>query len=87
MSLHVGDQEYLMREPLHRLVTRLDPSKFLRIHRSTIVCVDRIVEMRALPNKDCMLRLRDGTPLRVSRTYGGALRLALDGRSPAKNPT
>lgn len=80
VTLHAGDREYLMREPLHRLAARLDPSTFARVHRSTIVRVERIAEIRALPNKDCMLRLRDDTPLRVSRTYADALRLALDGR-------
>lgn len=87
VSLHVGDREYLIRETLHRFATRLDPSKFVRIHRSTIVCVDRIVEMRALSNKDCMLRLRDDTPLRVSRTYGEALRRALNEHGSVANPT
>ncbi|WP_284331674.1 LytR/AlgR family response regulator transcription factor [Dyella flagellata] len=87
VRLHTGgDREYLLREPLHRLAARLDPSKFVRIHRSTIVSVDRITETRALPNKDCMLRLRDGTPLRVSRTYAEALHLALEGQHPATKP-
>jgi two-component system, LytTR family, response regulator len=87
VTLHAGDQEYLMREPLRRLAARLDPSKFARVHRSTIVRVERIAEIRALPNKDCMLRLRDDTPLRVSRTYADALRLALDGRHAAMGQT
>lgn len=87
VSLHVrGDREYLMREPLHRLATRLDPAKFVRIHRSTIVCVDQIAEMRALPNKDGMLRLRNGTPLRVSRTYSQALYQVLGARAGTTKP-
>ena len=76
-GLHVGGKVHLLRERLHQLARRLDPAQFMRIHRSTIVRVDRIVEMEALSNRDSLLRLRDGTPLRASRTYGDALRAAL----------
>jgi two-component system, LytTR family, response regulator len=78
-GLHVGGKVHLLREPLHQLSRRLDPAQFIRIHRSTIVRVDRIAEMEALSNRDSLLRLRDGTPLRASRTYGDALRAALAG--------
>ncbi|WP_430392245.1 LytR/AlgR family response regulator transcription factor [Dyella sp. 20L07] len=76
-GLHVGSRLYLLREPLHQLSLRLDPTLFLRIHRSTIVRIDRIAEMEALSNRDCLLRLRDGTPLRASRTYVEPLHAAL----------
>jgi two-component system LytT family response regulator len=76
-GLHVGSRIYLLREPLHQLSLRLDPRRFLRIHRSTIVRIDRIAELEALSNRDCLLRLRDGTPLRASRTYVDHLRAAL----------
>lgn len=78
-GLHVGGKVHLLRERLHQLAHRLDPAQFMRIHRSTIVRVDRIAEMEALSNRDSLLRLRDGTPLRASRTYGDALRAALAG--------
>lgn len=76
-GLHVGPRVYLLREPLHQLSLRLDPRRFVRIHRSTIVAIDRVAELQALPNRDCMLRLKDGTPLRASRTYIDQLRAAL----------
>lgn len=76
-GLHVGARTYLLREPLHQLAKRLDPARFVRIHRSTIVRVDRIAEWEALPNRDCLLRLHDGTPLRASRTYVDRLHAAL----------
>lgn len=76
-GIHVGPQVHLLREPLHQLSLRLDPQRFLRIHRSTIVRLDRVVELEVLPNRDCMLRLKDGTPLRASRTYIDQLRAAL----------
>ncbi|HEY8585313.1 MAG TPA: LytTR family DNA-binding domain-containing protein [Rhodanobacter sp.] len=79
-GLHVGSRAYLLREPLHQLAKRLDPNRFLRIHRSTIVRIDRIAELEALSNRDCLLRLHDGTPLRASRTYVDQLHAALAAR-------
>jgi two-component system LytT family response regulator len=76
-GLHVGAHMHLLREPLQRLGSRLDPAQFARIHRSTIVRLDRVAEMQALSNRDHLLRLRDGTVLRASRTYVDALRAAL----------
>ena len=79
-GLHVGPRIYLLREPLHQLSQRLDPKLFLRIHRSTIVRIDLIAELEALSNRDCLRRLRDGTPLRASRTYVDQLHAALAAR-------
>jgi DNA-binding LytR/AlgR family response regulator len=67
--LHVGAKKHLIREKLHRLEQQLDPARFIRIHRSTIVKIDQIVEMHLLSNQDARVQLLDGTPLRVSRTY------------------
>lgn len=77
--LHAGEETHLVREPLHRLARRLDPQQFVRTHRSAIVRIDRIVEVKYLANRDALLRLRDGTPLRASRTYIGGLADALPG--------
>ena len=71
-SLHVGRKTHLVRETLHNLEKRLDPARFLRIHRSTIVASDRIQEMETLPNHEFRVRLMDGTELRASRTYSSA---------------
>ena len=79
-GLHVGSQMYLLREPLHQLSQRLDPRRFMRVHRSAIVCIDRVAELESLSNRDCLLRLKDGTPLRASRTYVDSLRAALAAR-------
>jgi len=76
-GLHVDGKVHLLREPLHQLARRLDPERFIRIHRSTMVCIDRVTELEALSNRDCLLRLHDGTPLRASRTYVDGLRVAL----------
>jgi two-component system LytT family response regulator len=79
-GLHVGPRVHLLREPLHQLAGRLDPAQFVRIHRSAIVKLDRVAELEPLVNRDCLLRLRDGTPLRVSRTYIDQLNAALAAR-------
>ncbi|WP_426690505.1 LytR/AlgR family response regulator transcription factor [Rhodanobacter ginsengiterrae] len=81
-GLHANGQLHLLRESLQRLGGRLDPARFARIHRSTIVRLDRVAEMQPLSNRDHLLRLRDGTVLRVSRTCVDALRAALLASGP-----
>jgi two-component system LytT family response regulator len=77
-TLYANGKTWLVRERLHTLATQLDPRVFQRIHRSTIVRLDMIAELRALTNRDALLRLRDGSLLRASRTYMPALADALD---------
>lgn len=69
VELHVGKERHLLRESLGRLAERLDPAQFARIHRSTVVNVDRVAEMSPLFNGDYALFLRGGTRLVLSRTY------------------
>lgn len=76
-TLHANGKTWLVRERLHNLAMQLDPRQFHRIHRSTIVRLDMIAELRALTNRDALLRLRDGSVLRASRTYMPALAEAL----------
>lgn len=67
--LHCGGQSHLIRESLSRLMTQLDPARFVRVHRSAIVRSDFIADLQLLPNRDAILRLRDGTPVRASRSH------------------
>jgi len=67
-KLHVGRKAHLLREKMHDLEGRLDPAKFVRIHRSVIVNLDRIKEMQPHFNGDYVVILEDGTQLRLSRT-------------------
>lgn len=67
--IHVGKERYLIRESLSSLDGRLNPYTFARIHRSTIVRIDRVREMNPLVNGDQVVILRDGTKLDMSRTY------------------
>jgi len=83
-TLHAHGKTYLVRERLQALALRLDPSMFQRVHRSSIVRLDTVVELRALTNRDALLRLRDGTLLRASRTYMPALVQALERRPRAE---
>lgn len=75
--LHVGARTYMLRESLHELATQLDPTRFVRVHRSSIVRLDQVEELQPLTNRDALLRLHGGTPVRVSRTYIDALLSAL----------
>ncbi|RDS83689.1 DNA-binding response regulator [Dyella monticola] len=76
-GLHIRGDVYLLRERVHRLIEQLDPHQFVRIHRSTVVRINRIAEIQALTNRDSLLKLMDGTLLRVSRTYSESLRRTL----------
>lgn len=78
VTLHANGREFLVRECLHRMAQQLDPASFVRVHRSTIVRIDQVIEMQALPNRDALLRLRNGTTIRVSRTYIDVLTAALE---------
>jgi len=73
VGLHVGEKTPLIRETLNNLERSLDPDKFVRIHRSTIVQLSLIRELHRLKNRELRLRLVDGTQLKVSRTYRGRL--------------
>jgi two-component system, LytTR family, response regulator len=72
-GLHVGGRTHLLRESLMSLEARLDPTQFVRIHRSTIVQVEHIARIDPSANRDAVLTLRDGKTLRVSRTYRSRL--------------
>lgn len=74
--LHIGSRTHLLREPMWSLEARL-PAAFFRLHRSTIVRLDRIVALDAFPSGEAVARLADGTDLRVSRSRSKALRQRL----------
>jgi two-component system LytT family response regulator len=69
LNIHAGKENHLMRETLQRMEKRLDPRKFLRIHRSTIVNVDRIRKLQAGAAGEHLVILRDGQQLTLSRSY------------------
>lgn len=69
VRLHVGPQRYLLRETMSALETRLDPEQFVRIHRSTIVNLERVRELEPFFHGDWVVKLHDGRQLTLSRTY------------------
>jgi two-component system LytT family response regulator len=69
VRLHVKQREYLVRETLAALEAQLDPDRFVRIHRSAIVQVDRIAETRPTSHGDAEVLLKDGRRLPASRNW------------------
>jgi two-component system LytT family response regulator len=67
-ELHVGGEAHLVRERMKALEARLDPARFVRIHRSVIVPVDRVESLQRRPGGEATVRLRGGQELTVSRS-------------------
>jgi two-component system, LytTR family, response regulator len=82
VELHVNGRSFLLRETMTSLEQRLDPAKFLRIHRSRIVQSKGILELRSIENREFAVKLSDGSEHRSSRTYADRLeRWLSSGRS------
>ena len=69
VRLHLGEESHLFRETMTRMETRLDPRRFVRIHRSRIVNTERIRELQPWFNGEYVVILRNGTRLPLSRGY------------------
>lgn len=74
VRIHVGQNIYLLHETTTVIASRLDPKRFLRIHRSAIVNIERIRELHPWFNGDYAVILRDGTQLTLSASYRDRLR-------------
>ncbi|HVR23453.1 MAG TPA: LytTR family DNA-binding domain-containing protein [Candidatus Polarisedimenticolia bacterium] len=72
-ELRTRNGAHLLRETMNSLEQKLDPERFARIHRSRIVRLDQIVELRGIDNREYVVKLRDGTQHRSSRTYADRL--------------
>jgi len=77
VRLHAGPRTHLVRETLNALERQLDPNVFVRIHRSAIVRVANVKELLPGAHGDYVVRLTDGTKLRLSRSYRARLGTAL----------
>ncbi len=77
VRLHVGGERHLIRSTLKGVHERLDSRQFVRIHRSTIVNIDRVAELQPYFHGEFILTLRGGERLKVSRTYRDGLAAAL----------
>ena len=69
VTVHAGGRPYRLRTTLDRLEERLDPRAFVRVHRSTIVRVDQVTELRAWSHGDYVVVLQGGARVRLSRRY------------------
>jgi two-component system LytT family response regulator len=89
VRIAAGERTFLMRETLTAMAALLAPPRFVRIHRSTIVNVERIRELKPLPNREFLVVMESGTRLRSSRTFDAPLRSLLSASSnyaPAQGP-
>jgi two-component system LytT family response regulator len=77
VRLHTGGESYLIRETLAGMEAKLDPARFIRIHRSVIVQVARVESLEPLFHGDYLVRLRSGARLTSGRTYRARLHRAL----------
>ena len=69
VRLHVGGHRFLLRQTMHGLEEKLDPTRFVRIHRATIVNLQRIRDTRPASHGDHIVVLQDGTQLQMSRAH------------------
>ena len=69
MCIYTGDNSLILRETMKDLERRLDPRTFQRVHRSTIVNLDQVRQVKPHTNGECFLVLDSGAQVKVSRSY------------------
>jgi two-component system LytT family response regulator len=69
VNIHSRGRSYLLRETLITLEKQLEPEYFCRVHRSAIINLIKVREILSVRNQDFIVKLADGTAIRVSRTY------------------
>ena len=69
MCIYTGDNTLILRETMKDLEKRLDPRRFQRVHRSTIVNLDQVRQVKPHTNGECFLVLDSGAQVKVSRSY------------------
>lgn len=84
VTLHVGPRLHMIHASMDSIERRLDPRRFVRIHRSSMVPLSRVHRLSLLPTRDALITLRDGTELRVSRRFRH--RISLDGFRTMSSP-
>ena len=68
-NLHIGGKELLYRATLNELAERLDPTRFIRVHRSAIVNIESVIRLEPISHGEFEVVLKDGSRPRISRTY------------------
>jgi two-component system LytT family response regulator len=77
VALHAGGRVHLVRDTIKSLEDRLDPEKFMRVHRSAIINVEKLRKLQPYFHGEYVITLQDGTTLTSSRTYSERLRALL----------
>jgi two-component system LytT family response regulator len=78
VEIHVGKESHLLRETMNNLESRLDPNRFLRIHRRIIVNLERIKRLEGISHGEYVVVLKDGTRLSSSRGFREGLQKLLE---------
>ncbi|MBC7790912.1 MAG: response regulator transcription factor [Anaerolineae bacterium] len=74
VRLHVGGRSHLVRDRMKAVEAKLNPAKYVRVHRSAIVNVDRIASLEPYFHGEYVLTMKDGAKLTSSRSYSARLR-------------
>jgi two-component system LytT family response regulator len=82
VRVHAKGRSYLVRHTMAAMEARLDPKQFTRVHRSAIVNMWRVSEVRRRGDRDYVVVLRDGTKLKVGRAYRRSIINLAIGPSP-----
>jgi two-component system LytT family response regulator len=77
VRLQTGDKSHLIRETMNAMESRLDPARFVRIHRSVFVAIDRILSVETRPEGEYLVTLHGGTRFVSSRSYAERVRKLL----------
>ena len=78
VRLHTAGNAYLLRETLKNIEASLDPERFVRVHRSAMVNLEKIARVEPWTRGEYVIILRDGTRLTSSKAYGGSFRALLE---------
>jgi hypothetical protein len=81
VNLHMHGRDYPLRSTIGGVEERLDPTRFLRVHRSYILNLDHLASIEPLDTGDARLHLRDGSSLPCSRRYRAVLRERVGGEA------
>ncbi len=78
VRLHVAGKSHLVRDKMKAIEERLDPARFIRVHRSAILNVDRIATLEPYFHGEYVVTMRDGARVTSSRTHSARLRKLLE---------
>jgi two-component system LytT family response regulator len=87
LKIHAGDEVHMLRQTIGEIESRLQPDRFLRIHRSLIVNVDRIRRLEACGYGEYLVVLQDGKNLSLSRGYRDRLDRFIDKMTASMEPS